>query len=329
MEVLEKTGLVSIKPYIAETPTSMGLEDYEMVIFPKTKQSEPLAYTLVAGKRRYINGLDEQAPSVKSIQDKERREAKILQIRKTVAMLEFMHNGNNIEKKIKDDDFWNHVQTFSPTNQEFFGQIRLEYTNEENYLFPADKVTDLVIVTALKAGGFSLCGADRTIAEKNKLRWYLSVEQDEAEINISITRNKNQMLAKLEAIFEEGNHNLYYLCKYLVADAVGFRKSISKNTLYDALSAYLDGKKQIKRVADAVNNFKKATNMSAAELKCYAMAKDLMSNNKVNVSPSGIMNKETGNYLGASLDEFAQHLNNPTNQEETEIFVKILEQDCW
>lgn len=328
-EKIKESGLISIKPYVRETPSSLGLEEYNMTIFPKTKHSEPLAYIVIGDKRKYITGLDEQAASIKSIADPKRKAAKILEIRKTVALLEQMHNQNNIDDKIESADFWNHVETFRSDNAEFFGKIRLDYTNEENYLFPANNVLDLVIFHAVKAGGFSMCGSDQAVAEKSQLRWFLSVEKEETAINISISRNKNQMIAKLEAIFEEGNNNLFYLCKYLVADAVSYRKTTTKELLYDSLNLYLNGKKQIKRVEEAVKNFKNATDMTTTELQTYAMAKDLMANNKVTVSPSGIKNKETGNHLGSTLHEFAQHLANPTNQQETEHFMEVLEQDCW
>ena len=82
-----KTGKVSIRPYISGAPNA-GLEKYDLVIAEGAQHKEYLAFVEQNGVKRYLTGLNELAPEVQRITDKEKKEAVILDIRKTVVFLE-------------------------------------------------------------------------------------------------------------------------------------------------------------------------------------------------------------------------------------------------
>ena len=83
-----RAGTIAIRPYVNSNKENMGLENYGYVVFPGTHQMEDMACVMFRGKLRYLNGLDEFAASVQGIDDKEKRAAKILQIRTIVSQLE-------------------------------------------------------------------------------------------------------------------------------------------------------------------------------------------------------------------------------------------------
>ena len=120
LEVLKDTfrgvGTIAIRPYVNASKENMGLEKYNYVLFPGTHQMEDMACVTFRGKLRYLNGLDEYAASVQGIDNREKREAKALQIRTIVAQLELEKTFNRID--VNDTDFWNKVHTFRPDNGE-------------------------------------------------------------------------------------------------------------------------------------------------------------------------------------------------------------------
>src|SRR5215216_5875005 len=146
MSKLKDKGLIAIKPLVQETPTSMGLEKYGLVIFPSAVHSEPMKRKIMGNRKIFENGLNENADSVLSIKDPETRKAKIKTIRETVAYLEKRVHFTELDTE--DPDFWDKVQTFRPNNADYFGKIRLNYSNDDRYLFPdsdTSGVEDLVI----------------------------------------------------------------------------------------------------------------------------------------------------------------------------------------
>jgi hypothetical protein len=170
-EKLQKSGRITIKPYVDRTVSNMGLEDYEMVVFPGTFQREPMACVEQNGRIRYLNGLDESAPEVKGMKDEKAKEAKIKEIRSIVAMLEFEKHYNTLD--IEDPEFWNKVQTYKPNNTEFWSSIVLECENKTIVLDPVNKTEDLLKVLAIEAGGFPLVAKSKEdcISGLHKRKW--------------------------------------------------------------------------------------------------------------------------------------------------------------
>ena len=99
---------ISIKPYFDARSENMGLENYGLSLFDGIKHQEQLACLEINGINRYLTGLNEFAPEVKKL-PKEKREAKVKQIRATiVADLEAELASNILDPE--DKDFWNKVK---------------------------------------------------------------------------------------------------------------------------------------------------------------------------------------------------------------------------
>ena len=65
---LKRRSTLSIRPY-ADTTPNMGLENYNMVLFEGIVHEEPLMCLDHNGIKRYVTGLNEFAPEIKSIID--------------------------------------------------------------------------------------------------------------------------------------------------------------------------------------------------------------------------------------------------------------------
>ena len=148
------TGPISIKPLINPESDNMGLQDYNLVVFPGTFQEEQLACLEKNGIKRYITGLNEFAPEVKNIKDAEQREAVIKDIRETVAQLEKELASNIISPD--DPDFWTKVKLLKPDNDEFWSKISVRCGNEPLFLNPKNDPFDLIKLKAIEAGAFSI-----------------------------------------------------------------------------------------------------------------------------------------------------------------------------
>ena len=154
-QVITKTNKktqVRIKPYFDPTVSNMGLEDYGITMFDGVKHMEQLACIEKNGIVRYVTGLNEFAPAVKLLTG-EAKEAKVKQIRTTVAELEKELASNVID--ITDKDFWNKVTLLKPNNSEFWNKIEIKCGNEPVYLDLKDPY-DRIKFYAIEAGGFSL-----------------------------------------------------------------------------------------------------------------------------------------------------------------------------
>ena len=118
---------IVIRPYFDARSENMGLENYGLSLFDGVRHQEQLACLEINGINRYLTGLNEFAPEVKKLA-KEAREAKVKQIRATVADLEAELASNIIDPE--DKDFWNKVKLLKPDNNEFWNKIEITVGNE-------------------------------------------------------------------------------------------------------------------------------------------------------------------------------------------------------
>lgn len=327
LQGFEEKGLIAIKPLVMETPTSMGMENYGLVIFPKTDHSEPMIFKKVGNKRIYVTGLDENHSSVQSLSDEKAKAAKIKMIRETVAYLEEKVNYNKIN--IKDEDFWDKVKTFRPDNQEYFGKMRLEFTNDDKYLFPDREIDDLILYHSVLAGGFSMCSPDIETCRNQHNKWYLSVERELEVIETSSLRLKNKAIVSLEELYNKQTDRLFYTVKVLIPDATRFKKSSSKDSMYTFLNEFLNGNKHEKSVAKAVESFRKVLAYSDEEIIVRAMIADATTYKLFLHQNNVIVDKNSGKVLGSNTEEVVQYFSNPLNNDDQVALYEVLKAKYW
>ena len=233
MSVKEYEGLIKIKPFLDKSKVNMGLEEYDMVVFPLIEQSENMACIEENGKKRYLNGLDEYAPEIKLIKNDEERNARIKEIRTIVARLE-KENNYASTLKIDDKDFWSKVEMFRPDNAEVFGKIRLACSNNDITLSPKTKTNDLLIVRAIEAGGFSLVAKsyEDLVAGNITKKWYLDKQIETVGVKTSPLKIKNKALALLDNLFDNQQDKLFYVAKGIEINAAIYKRRTLMDILY-------------------------------------------------------------------------------------------------
>ena len=93
-----KKSKITVRPYFDATSDNMGLENYGLSLFDGVRHQEQLACLEINGINRYLTGLNEFAPEIKKL-SKEAKEAKVKQIRETVADLEAELASNIIDPR--------------------------------------------------------------------------------------------------------------------------------------------------------------------------------------------------------------------------------------
>jgi len=321
---LAEAGRISIKPYTDSTKENMGLEDYGMVVFPGVHQREDMACLVENGSIRYLNGLDESAPEVKSIQDDDKRNAKIREIRTIVADLEF--EKHYVKLDIEDPNFWNKVQTYKPNNREFWSTIYFELNNIDITLMPTKKTEDLLKVLAIGAGGFPGIAKSYEDAKSGikTRKWYLDRQIDTAESRVSVSKIKNKALRVLDEISDENPRKLFYVAKLVDVNSMQYRNRTLQNIIYDKMDAYINGNESESNIKKAANQFLSVAELDSKELKIRAMVKDCTFYKIIIQKGDGLLYLAKENVmLGRNAAEVYEKLENPLNED---ILEKIQDQ---
>ena len=99
-----KNSTIAVRPFFTSNKENMGLEQYGLSLHDGVYHEENLACLEMNGVKRYVTGLNEFAPEVKML-SKEKKKAKIIEIRNAVAQLEAELAANVVDPE--DKDFWN------------------------------------------------------------------------------------------------------------------------------------------------------------------------------------------------------------------------------
>ena len=328
IDLSEYSGIVTIKA--RPTNDNLGLAENGFTIMPNTSQSEPMiCLTREDGSLRYVTGMDEEAKAIRSIEDKDRRAAKILSIRKKVAYLEKAHNGNHEPADhLEDPDFWSYVKTFRPDLGDYYSKIRLIYGNDDDYLMPSKNVKDFVIYEAIMAGGFSMIGKDLEDARSRQLKFYLSVDRRETAKDVSLMRKKNKAGRILDELYEEDTNFMFYLCKVLSPDARSLRQSQSKEVFYAQLQNFIDGKADLP-VARAVEKFIECAERERDDVTIEALVRDAMFYKSIYERDKALFDRNTNTNLGRNVFEVVETLKDTTNSDISQKLFKEIKEKYW
>ena len=308
-------GKISIKPYCDPTIENMGLEKYNYVVFPKTQQVEPLAAVEQNGKLRYINGLNEFAPEIKQITDKEKREAAIKEIREIIVNLE-RDRAFNTSLKVEDEDFWEKVELFKPDNSATWSKVFLRLGNDEIFLDPVNNLDHLIIIKAIEAGGFSLVASSFEECKRQKKKWYLDRQIDTIATKTSVTKLRNKALAILQDLSEENPRKLFYVAKNIDGGAIQFTNRTLPDVIYDSLDRYIQGLSFDADKKRCAKTFIDTCELSSDVLKVKAIIKDAVFYKYIIAKSDNIFYEAaTNNVLGRNVSEVLENLLNPANDD--------------
>ena len=225
-----KSGEIAIRPYFDRGNENLGLENYGMTLFDGVYHQEQLSCLEINGVKRYITGLNEFAPEVKTL-PKEEREAKIKGIRQAVAQLEAELAQNIIDPE--DANFWNEVKLLKPDNDKLWSQMTIRCGNEPVYLDPAKDPYDLIKIFAIQAGGFSIVAKNLEDA-RSRIRapkFYLDKVEDSVSTRTQDAKIKNRAIAALSNLFDSNQTKLFYIAKVVDANSLLKQLKVLKLTI--------------------------------------------------------------------------------------------------
>lgn len=309
------TGPISIKPLINPESDNMGLQVYDLVVFPGTFQEEQLACLEKNGIKRYITGLNEFAPEVKNIKDAEQREAVIKDIRETVAQLEKELASNIISPD--DPDFWTKVKLLKPDNDEFWSKISVRCGNEPLFLNPKNDPFDLIKLKAIEAGAFSIVAKSWEDAQAmaKPPKFYLDKTVDTVASRTQTKKLRNKALSELDKLYNKNINKLMYVCKLVDAHSAQYRKSTPIDIMYENMDTYINGEGIERNALRAAETFLNAAALDMETLKLKALVKDASFYKIMAPRADGmIYHMQTSTMLGRNVSEIVEYLRNPLNE---------------
>jgi len=321
-----KSGSIAIRPYFESNVSNMGLEKYGLSLFDGVFHEEQLACLEINGVKRYITGLNEFAPEVKSLRADE-REAKVKQIRKTVSDLEKELNSNVVDPE--DKDFWNKIELLKPSNSVFWDKIILRCGNEPTYLQPDKDAYDLIKLHAINAGGFSMIAKSFDDARTRSVppKFYLDISEETVVIKTELKKMRNKALAELQKMYDKNANKLLYVAKILDISSTLYTKSTPNDILYDNMDKYINGETVEKNKKLTAEKFLEVSSNDLTTLKLRAIAKDAAYHKYIVTKPDGfIYHLSSSTMLGRNLADVVEFLKNPTNEQITAQIVSKVEE---
>jgi len=308
-------GKISIKAYCDPTIQNMGLEKYGYVVFPNTQQVEPLAAIEQNGKLRYVTGLNEFAPDIKKIADKEKQAAAVKEIREVIIMLE-KDRAYNMNLDVQDKDFWNKVEMFKPDNSEIWSKVFLRLGNDDMQLDPVNNLDHLIIIKAIEAGGFSLVAQSLEDCKRQKKKWYLDRQIDTIATKTSVTKLRNRALAILQKLSEDNPRKLFYIAKNITGNAIQFSNRTLPDVIYDSLDVYINGLAADSDKKRCAKTFIEASETSVEILKIKAIVKDATFYKYITAKSDNMLYETaTNTALGRNVSEVLEYMLNPINDD--------------
>lgn len=312
---LKRSSSLTIRPFVDNTNSNMGLEKYQMVLFEGIFHEEQIVCLENNGIKRYVTGLNEFAPEVKNLPEAE-REAMVKDIRSTVAQLEKELVANVID--VNDPDFWNKVKLLRPDNDEFWGKIAMRFSNEPVYLDPQNDPYDLIKLRAIEYGGFSIVAKSLEVARREapKFKFYLDRFEETASIKTELKKLKNKAFAELQKLFDKNTNKLFYVCKVIDPNSTQYKKSTPVDVLYDNMDKYISGETVDKDKRMTAQKFLDTCALDMETLKLRAVIKDANFYKLIATRGDGnIYHMKSGSMLGKNPSDILLYLKNPLNEE--------------
>lgn len=315
-EAFIKVGKIKVVPYIDANRENMGLEDYGMAIFPGTHHEEQLAAIERNGVVRYVTGLDEYAPEVQGINDKEMRESVIFNIRSVVSYLEKMLATNNIN--VEDPEFWQKVKLLRPDNHEFWGKLSMRCGNDDVVLEPSKDPYDLIKMMAIEAGGFDLIGKSFEDANAQPVapKFYLDKEIHTVSNRTSFKKLRNKAIGMLDVMSNRNVKKLLYVTKAIDSNSTSYKTHTPADILYDVMDDYINGQGVEKNATKASEFFIATAGLDMETLKLKAVVKDASFYKIISLKPDGMLyHTHSSTMLGRNVSDVVLYLKNPLNED--------------
>lgn len=310
---------VFIRPYIdprtTKNGTGLGTEQYGHVFFEGVSQVDTLAYVEEYGVKRWLNGLNEEAPEIAQLPEIE-RSAKRKAIREAVAKIEKRLGNNTID--VNDEQFWNKVKVANQQNHEFWNKVSLRVENNPIKLNPED-VQDYIRILAIEAGGFKMIAPslDALLEMNRPPNFYLDKVEQTAATNTEVRKLRNKAGAELDKMFTKDTTRMFYTIVLIAPDPTKYNKHTPLDILYEDAGKYIDGEFSERDKRKTAEKFLFVAKMNMEDLTIRAVVEAARKTNLIAAKADGqIYIIDSGIPVGKNLEEAYQYFKSPVNQKE-------------
>jgi hypothetical protein len=310
-----KKSNLTIRPYFDPLVDNMGLQKYGLSLFEGAFHEESIACLEINGIRRYLTGLNEFAPEVKSLPFEE-QESKIKQIKQVVAQLEKELAANVVDPE--DKDFWNKIKLLKIDNSEFWDKVKIRCGNEPVHLEPATDPYDLIRLYAIEAGGFSIVAKSLEEARRMPVppKFYLDRVEETSSLNTEVKKLRNKALSELQKLFDKNQNKLLYVAKVLDINGAQYKKSTPNDIIYDNMDKYINGESVDKNKKKTAEKFLETANLDMETLKIKCIVKESNYYKYIATKADGfIYHMSSTTMMGRNLTDVLEYLKNPLNEE--------------
>jgi hypothetical protein len=309
----KKTKL-AVRPFVDSNSGNMGLEEYGLSLYDGVRHHEQLACLENNGVIRYLTGLNEFAPEIKLLPQEE-KEARVKQIRETVADLEKELAANILD--IEDKDFWNQVKLLKPDNSEFWNKIEIKCGNEPLFLDMANPF-DRIKLMAIEAGGFSIVAKSYDDARSRPVapKFYLDKEEETSMIRTEYKKMRNKALAELQKLYDKNSTKLFYIAKIVDGNSAQYRKSTPLDVIYENMDRHINGEGAESNKERSARSFIEAASLDMETLKIKSIVRDSsFFKYIINKADGYIYHAKSGSLLGRNVSDVIEHLKNPLHED--------------
>ena len=312
--------VLRIKPFVNGSSKVLGLDKYNEVLFPGTKQRYAISAIEVDGKMRYITGLDEESLTIRRLPS-DLRAKEIERIRREVASLYKMETLLDVD--INDPRFWDICSKYLPTNVEYWSSIYIELDNN-GLLLNLDNPRDRILYNVIKGGGFyEIAPSIRACSlDPNRYRFYLETNDDivsKVESKKIIAEGIKILTQLFESNDEASLRKMRYISKILTDNTyniktVGNERDYCFDILYDYIS---------KNNVRNSEQFIRLSNSDIRFLAVYALLKgcDMSGFLSVNSDTKKLYFRDINVVLEDNIEDSVKKLLHPANIDSLKMIV--------
>ena len=309
----KKTKL-AVRPFVDSNSSNMGLEEYGLSLYDGVRHHEQLACLENNGVIRYLTSLNEFAPEIKLLPEEERN-ARVKQIRETIADLEKELAANIIDPESKN--FWNEVKLLKPDNAEFWNKIEIKCGNEPLFLDMANPF-DRIKLMAIEAGGFSIVAKSYEDARSRPVapKFYLDKEEETSMIRTEYKKMRNKALSELQKLYDKNSTKLFYIAKIVDGNSSQYRKSTPLDIIYENMDRHINGEGSESNKERSAKSFIEAASLDMETLKIKSIVRDSsFFKYIINKADGYIYHAKSGSLLGRNVSDVIEHLKNPLHED--------------
>jgi len=320
-----RTGL-AIRCYVNPGIENMGLEQYGLSLFDGVSQIEPLGFIEKNGIKRYLTGLNENAPEVLAIPAGPERDAVIKDIRETASKVHKMITGGDpIDPSLKNKEFWKECKLLAPTNEEFWGKdipypegFTIELDSSGKYLDLSNHM-DILLERAIRAGGYKCLIApslEDAAKQPTPPKFYLDKLEATAVTNTELRKTVNKAKAELDRLRDTDVEKLRLIAISFDPDCTQYKTSTPADVIYFNLDRGIDGELWEKNKRQAALTFIGLCNLSLEDIKIKATLKIAKTFRFVDQKPDGfIYFLDEQAVMGRTMEDAFVFLKNPIHNE--------------